>query len=152
MAKAGEGSSSSFSRGRDRFRNMPPPPRFVASRCTVERAGDKRPLTRAWTTRDETPRFEDRRRDAFRRGAPRHDDSRREDPSRRSRSPESEEHHQSTSTAQGKRQRRSSSPVLSDADGPREHEGDEGGRPRERRVGVKSKLSNHLPEEPEMSK
>eukprot|EP00965_Chrysotila_dentata_P102784 3393498-Pleurochrysis_carterae.AAC.1 len=66
MARAGEGSSSSFSRGRGRTRNMPPPPRFVAPRGNVKRAGDKRPLTRAWTTRDEAPRFEDRRRDALR--------------------------------------------------------------------------------------
>eukprot|EP00965_Chrysotila_dentata_P019494 648056-Pleurochrysis_carterae.AAC.1 len=53
---------------------------------------------------------------------------------------------------QSKRQRRSSSPIQSDADGPREREGDEGGRPRERRVGAKSKFSDHPPEEPEMSK
>eukprot|EP00965_Chrysotila_dentata_P138043 4566429-Pleurochrysis_carterae.AAC.1 len=57
--------------------------------------GAKRPLPRAWNTRDETSRFEDRRRDAPRRGASRHDDSLCEDPPRRSRTPESEEQHQS---------------------------------------------------------
>eukprot|EP00965_Chrysotila_dentata_P057047 1892491-Pleurochrysis_carterae.AAC.1 len=66
MARAGEGSSSSFSRGRGRPQNMPPPPRFVASRGTMERTGDKRPPTRTWTTRDEAPHLEDRRRDALR--------------------------------------------------------------------------------------
>eukprot|EP00965_Chrysotila_dentata_P175485 5792658-Pleurochrysis_carterae.AAC.1 len=152
MARAGEGSSSSLGLGRARPRNMPPTPRFAAPRSTTGLTGAKRPLTRAWNTRDEASSLEDRRRDAPRRGAPRHDDSRREEQPRRSRTPESEEQHQSTSPAQSKKQRRSNSPTQSDTERPREREGDEGGRSRERRVGAKSKFSDHPPEEPEMSK
>eukprot|EP00965_Chrysotila_dentata_P077095 2545433-Pleurochrysis_carterae.AAC.1 len=74
---------------------MPPPPRFAAWRGTTGLIGAKRPLTRAWNTRDEAFRLEDRRRDAPRRGALRRDDSRRQDPPRRSRTPEPEEQHQS---------------------------------------------------------
>eukprot|EP00965_Chrysotila_dentata_P032720 1090177-Pleurochrysis_carterae.AAC.1 len=74
--RAAGGPSSSFSLGRGRPRNMPPPTRFAAPRGTTGLTGTKRPLTRAWNTRDEAFRFEDRRRDAPRRGAPRHDDSR----------------------------------------------------------------------------
>eukprot|EP00965_Chrysotila_dentata_P046040 1530051-Pleurochrysis_carterae.AAC.1 len=76
MARAGEGSSSSLGLGRGRPRNMPPPPRFAAPRSTTGLTGAKPPLTRAWNTRDEASRLEDRRHDAPRRGAPRHDDSR----------------------------------------------------------------------------
>eukprot|EP00965_Chrysotila_dentata_P107869 3563071-Pleurochrysis_carterae.AAC.1 len=74
---------------------MPPPPRFAAPLGTTGLTGAKRPLTRAWNSRDEASRPEDRRRDVPRRGAPRHDDSRRQDPFRRSRTPEPEEQHQS---------------------------------------------------------
>eukprot|EP00965_Chrysotila_dentata_P134662 4454636-Pleurochrysis_carterae.AAC.1 len=96
MARAGEGSSSSFGLGRGRPRNMPPPPRFAAPRGTTGLTGAKRPLTRAWNTRDEqASRLEDCRRDVPRRGAPRRDESRREDPPRRFRTPEPEEQHQS---------------------------------------------------------
>eukprot|EP00965_Chrysotila_dentata_P063106 2091038-Pleurochrysis_carterae.AAC.2 len=152
MARAGGGASSSHDLGRARPRNTPPPPRFAASRGSTGLTGTKRPLTRAWNTRDEASRLEDRRRDTPRRGAPRRDDTRREEPLRRSRTPESEDQHHSTSPAQSKKQRRSNSPTQSDADGPREREGDEGGRSRERRVGAKSKFSDHPSEEPEMSK
>eukprot|EP00965_Chrysotila_dentata_P181317 5984716-Pleurochrysis_carterae.AAC.4 len=86
-SRAARRTSSSFSLGRGRPRNMPSPSKFAAPRGTTELTGTKRPQTRAWNPRDEASRLENRRRDAPRREAPRHDDSRRGDPPRRSRTP-----------------------------------------------------------------